>query len=51
MGPFPPTGKRLESQIAGMFRLEAGSIAELWVTWDNLSGLAQLGLFPPPDSE
>ena len=51
MGPFPPTGKRLESQIAGMFRLEAGRIAELWVTWDNLSGLAQLGLFPPPDSE
>ena len=51
MGPFPPTGKRLESQIAGMFRIEAGRIAELWVTWDNLSGLAQLGLFPPPDSE
>lgn len=51
MGPFPPTGKRLESQIAGMFRLEAGRIVELWVTWDNLSGLAQLGLFPPPDSE
>ncbi len=51
MGPFPPTGKRLESQIAGMFRLEAGRIAELWVTWDNLSGLGQLGLFPPPDSE
>ena len=51
MGPFPPTGKRLESQIAGMFRLEAGRIAELWVTWDNLSGLAQLGLFPPPDTE
>ena len=51
MGPFPPTGKRLESQIAGMFRLEASRIAELWVTWDNLSGLAQLGLFPPPDSE
>jgi len=51
MGPFAPTGKRLESQIAGMFRLEAGRIAELWVTWDNLSGLAQLGLFPPPDSE
>ena len=51
MGAFPPTGKRLESQIAGMFRLEAGRIAELWVTWDNLSGLAQLGLFPLPDSE
>ncbi|MEE8327102.1 MAG: ester cyclase [candidate division NC10 bacterium] len=51
MGPFPPTGKRMESQIGGMFRIEDGRIAELWVTWDNLSGLAQLGLFPPPDSE
>jgi steroid delta-isomerase-like uncharacterized protein len=50
MGSFPPTGKRLESEIGGMFRIEAGRIAELWVTWDNLSGLAQLGLFPPPKS-
>lgn len=51
MGPFPPTGKRMESQIGGMFRIEDGRIAELWVTWDNLAGLAQLGLFPPPGSE
>ncbi len=50
MGPFPPTGRRLESEIGGMFRIEADKIAELWVTWDNLSGLAQLGLFPPPES-
>jgi hypothetical protein len=34
-----------------MFRIEAGNIAELWVTWDNLAGLVQLGLFPPPESE
>jgi len=51
MGPFPPTGKRLESEIGGMFRIEAGRIAELWVTWDNLAGLVQLGHFPPPPSE
>jgi steroid delta-isomerase-like uncharacterized protein len=51
MGPFPPTGKRLESEIGGMFRIEASRIAELWVTWDNLSGLMQLGLFPPPESD
>ena len=49
MGPFPPTGKRMASDCAGIFRIEDGRIAELWVTWDNLSGLAQLGLFPPPD--
>lgn len=51
MGPFPPTGRRMESQIGGMFRIEEGRIAELWVTWDNLAGLAQLGLFPPPTPE
>jgi len=51
MGPFPPTGRRLESQIGGMFRIEAGMIAELWVTWDNLAGLVQLGHFPPSEPE
>ena len=50
MGPFPPTGKRMESECAGIFRIEDGRIAELWVTWDNLAGLAQLGLLPPPTS-
>ena len=50
MGPFPPTGRRLESDVGGMFRIEAGKIAELWVTWDNLSGLVQLGLVPPSGS-
>ena len=49
MGPFPPTGRRLVSEIGGMFRIEAGKIAELWVTWDNLAGLVQLGLIPSPD--
>ncbi len=48
MGPFPPTGKRMESDCAGIFRIEEGRIAELWVTWDNIAGLTQLGLFPPP---
>jgi steroid delta-isomerase-like uncharacterized protein len=51
MGPFPPTGRRLVSAIGGMFRIEDGKIAELWVTWDNLAGLVQLGLFPPTEAE
>ena len=51
MGPFPPTDKQMESEIAGMFRIDSGRIAELWVTWDNLAGLVQLGLFPPPVPE
>jgi steroid delta-isomerase-like uncharacterized protein len=48
IGPFPATGKRMESECAGIFRIDDGRIAELWVTWDNLAGLAQLGLLPPP---
>ena len=47
MGPFPPTGKRMELDVAGIFRFEDGKIAEWWVTWDNLAGLTQVGLFPP----
>jgi hypothetical protein len=31
-----------------IFRIEAGQIAELWVEWDNVAMLKQLGLFPPP---
>jgi len=48
MGAFPPTGKLAESKFISIFRIENGRIAELWVEWDNLAMLAQLGLFPPP---
>ena len=48
IGPFPATGKTVESQFSGMHRIENGKIAESWVTWDNLSDLTQLGLYPPP---
>ncbi len=51
MGPFPPTGKRMECEFSGFHRLEEGKIVETWVTWDNLAILNQLGLFPPPGSE
>ena len=51
MGPFPATGKRMESDFSGFHRIEDGKIAETWVTWDNLSALTQLGLFPPPPPE
>ena len=48
MGPFPPSGKRMEAPFIGMLRLENGKIAEMWVEWDNLNALFQLGHFPPP---
>lgn len=51
MGLFPATGMRMEIDYAGMHRLADGKIVETWVTWDNLTGLSQLGLFPPPSEE
>jgi len=48
MPPFPASGKKAESKFLGLFRLEGGKIAELWVEWDNLAFLKQLGHFPPP---
>jgi len=49
MGNFPPTGKSVESKFLTIFRVENGRIAEIWVEWDNLAMLTQLGLFPPPE--
>ena len=47
-GSFPPSGKSLEVDFVGFFRIEQGRIAELWVTWDNLAALVQLGHLQPP---
>jgi steroid delta-isomerase-like uncharacterized protein len=51
MGEFPATGKSMESKFISIFRIEEGRIAELWVEWDNLAMLTQLGLFPPPGAQ
>lgn len=48
MGPFPPSGNALEIPFIGILRIADGKIAELWVEWDNLNALTQLGHFPPP---
>ena len=48
MEEFPITGKFVEFKFLSIFRIKEGKIAELWVEWDNLNMLAQLGLFPPP---
>jgi steroid delta-isomerase-like uncharacterized protein len=48
MGPFPASDKKMESKTMAIFRLENGKIAELWIEWDNLVMLMQLGHFPPP---
>lgn len=51
MGPFPPSGLELEIPFIGLLRIEDGKIAEIWVEWDNLNALAQLGHFRPPGME
>jgi predicted ester cyclase len=48
MGPFPPSGKRIDCDFAGLFRFEDGKIAEIWVTWDNIGILAGLEHITPP---
>jgi len=47
-GPIPPTQKRFNLDISGVLRLAGGKIVELWITWDNLTVLTQLGQWPPP---
>jgi steroid delta-isomerase-like uncharacterized protein len=48
IGPFPPSGKKIELPFIGLLRVEDGKIAEIWVEWDNLNLLTQLGHLPPP---
>lgn len=51
MGPFGPSHKRMTIDFGAVFRVESAKLAELWVTWDNLAALTQLGHFPPPKEE
>ncbi len=46
MGPFPPSGRKVQFDFGAMFRIEAGKIAEWWVTWDNMTILRELGHLP-----
>lgn len=46
MGPFPPSGKKLEIPFIGILRVEGGKIVEIWAEWDNMNALVQLGHIP-----
>jgi steroid delta-isomerase-like uncharacterized protein len=48
MGEYPATGRSVEITFLSIFRIGAGRVAELWVEWDNVAMLTQLGLLPPP---
>ncbi len=50
MGPFPPSGEHAELPFIGILRFADGKVVEMWVEWDNVHILTQLGhLSPPPD--
>jgi predicted ester cyclase len=46
MGPFPALGRKMKLDVGALLRVRAGKIAEMWVTWDNMAALAQLGHLP-----
>ena len=48
LGPFPANGRKTKFTFAGVAHMRDGRIAELWVTWDNMTILAQLGHLPAP---
>ena len=48
LGDFPATGETVEAPFLALFRIEAARLAEMWVEWDNVAMLTQLGLLPPP---
>ncbi len=48
MGPFPPSGQKVDQPFMGILRIEDGRIAEIWVEWDNLGILTALGHVTPP---
>jgi predicted ester cyclase len=49
-GPFEPTGKHAKFDFAGVFKVEGDKLGEFWVTWDNMTILAQLGLLAGGDN-
>lgn len=50
-GTFAGADRAVEFPHIDFFRIEDGQIAELWVEWDNMTLLTQMGLFPPPQAE
>ncbi len=48
MGPFPASGRKMRLDFGAFLRVLNGKISEMWVTWDNMAALAQLGHLPPP---
>ncbi len=44
----PATGKRIHSEGLDLFHLQGGKITEMWIEYDNLGVLQQIGAIPAP---
>lgn len=44
----PPTGKRVNIEAAGVFRVVDGKVTDNWVNFDAMTLMQQLGLAPTP---
>ncbi len=44
----PPTGKRIHLEGLDLFHLQDGKITEVWIEYDNLSALQQMGAISQP---
>lgn len=46
---IPPTGKQIECQGIDVLRISGGKIEEIWMSFDYLGVLQQLGVLPQPE--
>jgi steroid delta-isomerase-like uncharacterized protein len=46
LGPIPPTGRTAAVTGTASFRIESDRIKEIWLNWDELGLLRQLGVIP-----
>ena len=46
LGPIPATGKMAKVTGTASYRIDGGKIKEIWLNWDELGLLRQLGIIP-----
>lgn len=43
---IPPTGESVDFPACGMLRIEDGAVSEVWLTYDQIGLMKQLGVLP-----